>query len=1323
MVGSEDARLLGSSLIACSGSPCDGASWTLDALLDALIVLFDECSGSSLRRERSIADFIDRARPYVDRVRELRPSKRHFELVKTIGRGAFGDVVLAKCSGEYSSRLAAGAYAVKILNKGEMLKRADTACFREERDLLIRGDGDWITRMHCAFQDTDNLYLVLDYYPGGDLLTLLSKFDDSFPEPMARFYCAEIGIAIQCVHSLGYVHRDVKPDNVLLDCSGHIRLGDFGSAVRMYPVGNTAQQGVAVGTPDYISPEILQAMESGKGVYGTECDWWSLGCTLWEMLFGLPPFYATSLVETYGNIMRHVQKRLELAFPSEVTEPCRDLIGRLLSPADCRIVGLDELRGHPFFANVSFDDIRAQVPPFVPQVLGSLDTSNFDLDVIEQRRALGGGVGKQATAQTAQAGHSALSGAHLPFIGFSYSGSMATVECEPSRTSVGVQAEGEGALLDETRQMQRSLLASLEGEQRIRGYFRRVTHEMSRSVNEMQSQLLVSALVRQQICNDGPATAESQRPREPCGKWQQGRNAKALHMQLQEMEALLKREQEQKVLLQCELRLVKEDNVVKSEQIECLSDEKDRLQRQVAIALDSGSPADVCFDRQTSDHVHKFIDTSLALNEPEVCVICRTLLRDPRATAVCLYCDKLSHFPKCENGQRDTVTLRGMVSFSFPSRWNADRFHCVLTKRRFVIFAQGNATEMYRVYDRRCIRFVGEHFLGSGRGGTFRGSAGGFQSKSAWRQSSSVRASGTSATVDYTQSPLVYTDSSQHMFSVLLSASVEQRGPIAADNGLLCLNCVVESKEQKQRWVKLMSPPVQDSATADLSGSAPAQSEFKAWRLTLCRWKCLRCALVLSPSEVWIGTDDNLQVLTPPTEFRNSSTCSVPRRMAQRRTFQLDRISDDLVLVISGRSRSARALLRRPNSPLEAIELCKLAKNVTQFALSPHKLYLVMRFKALLIFDRPLLIEQIRKIGPVESGSSIAPSLTVDLTALPSHTIRCLDVLESSTGECRIVAGHDNAFSWYEIEQGRLDTSRKELCTIAGEPLGSVLLDNTVFLISTTHGYTDATCGPLKWPSVASSYAHRHLTLFICCPTSGIHIYRLSGGPDSTVHWSQTLSLLNPVPLNMDGSLMLCHNPVSFHVPSGQHAGSKHKAQDQQRVQIVDLKPPVGGGQLTIVHLSTEQGICLDVQPVAGPAISLPSDFRHLTHIGKGVGQSIVRNIESSHGGDGDSESNSSKKAIPGQADGLFKCASLASTTDSAGSRKATDACDGGVCDKQSVRSCPLSGSFACVTPAERRRNQASLALAEQTICLLQGQTLQDDTKTDSISVLSHYSG
>jgi len=179
----------------------NGQCFSVETLLDILICLYDECNNSPLRREKNILEYLEWAKPFTSKVKQMRLHREDFEILKVIGRGAFGEVAVVKLKN------ADKVFAMKILNKWEMLKRAETACFREERDVLVNGDNKWITTLHYAFQDDNNLYLVMDYYVGGDLLTLLSKFEDRLPEDMARFYLAEMVIAIDSVHQLHYVHR------------------------------------------------------------------------------------------------------------------------------------------------------------------------------------------------------------------------------------------------------------------------------------------------------------------------------------------------------------------------------------------------------------------------------------------------------------------------------------------------------------------------------------------------------------------------------------------------------------------------------------------------------------------------------------------------------------------------------------------------------------------------------------------------------------------------------------------------------------------------------------------------------------------------------------------------------------------------------------------------------------------------------------------------------------------------------------------------------------------------------------------------------------
>ncbi|PAA51229.1 hypothetical protein BOX15_Mlig002375g1 [Macrostomum lignano] len=383
---------------------------SVETLLDILLLLHDECGRmcNHMRPDRMISDFVGALRPAVDLVKRTRLTREDFEILKVIGRGAFGEVAVVRLRG------LGKVYAMKTLNKWEMLKRADTACFREERDVLVHGDSNWITRLHYAFQDENYLYLIMDYYSGGDMLTLLSKFEDSLPEPMAQFYLAEIILAIDSVHRLGYTHRDVKPDNLLLDTRGHLVLADFGSCLKLNENGLVTSK-VTVGTPDYISPEVLLAMEDSSKAYGPECDWWSVGVCAYEFLFGETPFYAESLLTTYSQIMGH-KSFFKMPDPSEsknVSAPARDLISRLVCDPDQRLGrgGLRDFIDHPFFAGIDWENIRNMEAPYVPEVHSATDTSNFD---IEENNF------KEIKTEPPPS-HSAFKGYHLPFVGFTFS--------------------------------------------------------------------------------------------------------------------------------------------------------------------------------------------------------------------------------------------------------------------------------------------------------------------------------------------------------------------------------------------------------------------------------------------------------------------------------------------------------------------------------------------------------------------------------------------------------------------------------------------------------------------------------------------------------------------------------------------------------------------------------------------------------------------------------------------------------------------------------------------------------------------------------------
>lgn len=334
-------------------------------------------------------------------IQELRMNPEDFNVIKVIGRGAFGEVQLVR---HKSTR---NVYAMKRLSKFEMIKRPDSAFFWEERYIMAHANSEWIVQLHYAFQDSKYLYMVMDYMPGGDIVSLMSMYE--IPEKWAVFYTMEVVLALDTIHNMGFIHRDVKPDNMLLDRTGHLKLADFGTCMRMGEDG-LVKSSNAVGTPDYISPEVLQS-QGGEGEYGRECDWWSVGIFLYEMLIGDTPFYADSLVGTYGKIMDH-KKSLNFPPDVEISENAKSLIRAFLTDRQERLGrnGIDEIKRHAFFQNVdwTFDNLRESVPPVVPDLSSDDDTRNFDE------------IERDESPEELFPIPKAFAGNHLPFVGFTY---------------------------------------------------------------------------------------------------------------------------------------------------------------------------------------------------------------------------------------------------------------------------------------------------------------------------------------------------------------------------------------------------------------------------------------------------------------------------------------------------------------------------------------------------------------------------------------------------------------------------------------------------------------------------------------------------------------------------------------------------------------------------------------------------------------------------------------------------------------------------------------------------------------------------------------
>ncbi|GAA6214925.1 serine/threonine-protein kinase LATS1 [Lates japonicus] len=347
------------------------------------------------------------------RLKRAKMDKSMFKRIKTLGIGAFGEVCLAR------KEDTGALYAMKTLRKKDVLLRNQVAHVKAERDILAEADNEWVVRLYYSFQDKDNLYFVMEYIPGGDMMSLLIRLG-IFKEELAQFYIAELTCAVESVHKMGFIHRDIKPDNILIDRDGHIKLTDFGLCTgfrwthdsKYYQSGDHVRQDSMdfskewedpancrctdrlkplerrkarqhqrclahslVGTPNYIAPEVL--LRTG---YTQLCDWWSVGVILYEMVVGQPPFLATTPLETQLKVINW-KSTLHIPPPAKLSPEASDLIVKLCRGPEDRLGknGADEIKAHPFFKTIDYSsDLRQQAAPYVPTIAHSTDTSNFD---------------------------------------------------------------------------------------------------------------------------------------------------------------------------------------------------------------------------------------------------------------------------------------------------------------------------------------------------------------------------------------------------------------------------------------------------------------------------------------------------------------------------------------------------------------------------------------------------------------------------------------------------------------------------------------------------------------------------------------------------------------------------------------------------------------------------------------------------------------------------------------------------------------------------------------------------------------------------------
>lgn len=289
-----------------------------------------------------------------------------FDLLKVVGKGAFGKVMLVRKKGGDKD---GAVYAMKVLKKSVVAAKGQIENTKSERSILCEIRHPYIVRLRFAFQSEDKLYLVTDYYNGGSLFYHLRK-SRAFTEERARFYGAQLLTALEHLHSQHIVYRDLKLENILMDNVGNIALTDFGLSKQ-----NIDESGGATtfcGTAEYIAPELLKGQK-----YGNVVDWWSFGILLFEMIHGKTPFFDKNRKLMFYRIINTAP-----SFPSTFSpEACEVIRGLLNVKEEQRLGSLQAggpsaIKRTAFFSVIDFDKLmeKALPPPFTPEVVNELDT-------------------------------------------------------------------------------------------------------------------------------------------------------------------------------------------------------------------------------------------------------------------------------------------------------------------------------------------------------------------------------------------------------------------------------------------------------------------------------------------------------------------------------------------------------------------------------------------------------------------------------------------------------------------------------------------------------------------------------------------------------------------------------------------------------------------------------------------------------------------------------------------------------------------------------------------------------------------------------------
>jgi len=290
-------------------------------------------------------------------------------IIATLGVGGFGRVELVQIAGDTKNR----SFALKQMKKSQIVETRQQQHIMSEKEIMEESDCQFIVKLYKTFKDRKYLYMLMDSCLGGELWTIL-RDRGNFEDGVTRFYTACVIEAFDYLHSRGIIYRDLKPENLLLDAEGFVKLVDFGFAKKLQ-VGRKTW--TFCGTPEYVAPEVI--LNKGHDI---SADYWSLGVLMFELLTGTPPFTGTDPMKTYNIILKGIDA---IDFPRNITGRARELIKKLCRDNSAERLGyqkggIRDIQKHKWFDGFNWEGLRTRslTPPIMPKIQSHLDTSNFD---------------------------------------------------------------------------------------------------------------------------------------------------------------------------------------------------------------------------------------------------------------------------------------------------------------------------------------------------------------------------------------------------------------------------------------------------------------------------------------------------------------------------------------------------------------------------------------------------------------------------------------------------------------------------------------------------------------------------------------------------------------------------------------------------------------------------------------------------------------------------------------------------------------------------------------------------------------------------------